>query len=392
MASIGVCSDISDAVDLLKSRSLLLKPIARLNVSVQLPQLKGNGSKTISNWELMEKIKKMVKPEQFITLKVAKSTLEFVRFEGEIENKIKVKNLVARLDSKTIKLGGFPDALKVRAAEAKIPFPSRHDWDSYFRDAKNMNEMKPGERPDTVHFRDLPSRWFADSKGGGDKPSEAVLRKVFETFGEVRCVDIPTLDPYRKEMTMSAPSFTSVKSFSTFSQDLVFEAFVQYKEYIGFCKAMTALKGMKLVFMETAERIFAASIKVEFDTSKHLSDKNIKKRRMEREQLIELEQIKIERVRKDREESERKQEEERRKKFEEDAERERKRQEKMRIQEERRKQREERRLKRRMEKKKKEEQKQMQMRIHKEERRILIAQRKLETIRLLSELFNRIKV
>ena len=30
-----------------------------------------------------------------------------------------------------------------------------------------------------------------------DKPSEYVLKKVFETFGEVRCVDIPMLDPYR---------------------------------------------------------------------------------------------------------------------------------------------------------------------------------------------------
>ena len=44
---------------------------------------------------------------------------------------------------------------QVRAAEAKINFPSRHDWDSYFRDAKNMNEMRPGERPDTIHIKVL---------------------------------------------------------------------------------------------------------------------------------------------------------------------------------------------------------------------------------------------
>ena len=82
----------------------------------------------------------------------------------------------------------------------------------------------------------------------------------------------------------------------------------------------------------------------------------------------------------------------RRKKAEEEAEKERKRQEKIQIQEERRRQREERRRQRRLEKRRKEEERQMQLRIKQEERRILIAQRKLETIRLLSELFNRIKV
>ena len=52
-----------------------------------------------------------------------------------------------------IKLSGLSDLLKIRAIEAKIPFPSRHEWDSYFRDAKHMNEMKPGERPDTIYLQ-----------------------------------------------------------------------------------------------------------------------------------------------------------------------------------------------------------------------------------------------
>lgn len=44
-----------------------------------------------------------------------------------------------------MKLSGYPEVLKIRAVEAKSMFPSRHDWDSFFRDAKNMNEMKAGE-------------------------------------------------------------------------------------------------------------------------------------------------------------------------------------------------------------------------------------------------------
>ena len=208
-----------------------------------------------------KKLKKMVKPEQLLLLKVAKSTLEFIRFEAEIESKSKLPNVLGRLDCKTIKLSGFPDALKVRAAEAKPVFPSRHDWESYFRDAKHMNEMKPGERPDTVHFMDLPSKWFANRKGPNrTQPSEYILRKVFETYGEVRCVDIPMLDAYRKDNGQ-----TDINAISTFNfdQDIVFEAYVQYREYIAFVKAMTALKAMKLMFKSDEGRALCATFKVQ---------------------------------------------------------------------------------------------------------------------------------
>ena len=254
----SVCEDTTDAAELFEPQGLWLKPIAKLNVSVQLPQLKTPG-KSISNWEVMEKLKQMIKPDHFIVLKVAKSTLEFIRFEGELENKNLVKILISRLDGKTMKLSGFPDTLKVRAAEAKVAFPTRYDWDSYFRDAKHMNEMKPGERPDTIHFKELPSRWFANKKDQcKDKPSEYILKKVLETFGDIRCVDIPMLDPYRKETVSTAGT---IQTF-TFGQDLTFEAFVQYKEYIGFVKAMTAMRGMKLMYKGDDGKAFTANVKV----------------------------------------------------------------------------------------------------------------------------------
>ena len=117
--------------------------------------------------------------------------MEFIRLECEIENKSKIPLLNMKLDTKTIKLSGFPELLKVRSAEAKVAFPVRHDWDSYFRDAKNMNELRPGERPDTIHIKDLPTRWFAKKsdieagKGEGKlQPNEDIIRKVFSTFGE----------------------------------------------------------------------------------------------------------------------------------------------------------------------------------------------------------------
>ena len=69
MASFGVCSDTSEAVELCDPLGLFLKPVAKLNITVQLPQLKSPGA-SISNWEVMEKLKKMIKPDQFIVLKV----------------------------------------------------------------------------------------------------------------------------------------------------------------------------------------------------------------------------------------------------------------------------------------------------------------------------------
>lgn len=55
MANTIVCNDTSDAIELLESQGLYLKPVAKINVCVQLPQLKTAG-KTISNWEVMEKV------------------------------------------------------------------------------------------------------------------------------------------------------------------------------------------------------------------------------------------------------------------------------------------------------------------------------------------------
>jgi arginine/serine-rich splicing factor 17 len=295
---------------------------------------------------------------------------------------------ISQLDGKTIKLSGFTETLKVRAAEAKVDFPSRHDWDSYFRDAKHMDETRFGERPDTIHIRDLPCRWFANRKEKErDVPSEFIVRKVFETFGDVRCVDIPMLDPYRKEMTVPK---SSIQTFS-FGQDIVFEAFVQFCEYIGFVKAMSSLRGMKLLYKGEDGKALTANIKVDFDRTKHLSEKSIRKRRIEREKLIQLEREREERVRREREEEERKRDEERRRIEAEELDREKKREEKVQRREERRIEREERRRQQKLELKRQEEERQMQLRIAIEERKILIAQRKLETIRLLSELFTRIK-
>jgi arginine/serine-rich splicing factor 17 len=87
------------------------------------------------------------------------------------------------------------------------------------------------------------------------KPSESMLRAVFEVFGPLRTVDIPMLDPYRPKMVSNPPN-----TFA-FGQDGLFEAFIQYQEYVGFLKCMTAFRGMKLLYKE-GNRAWTALVQV----------------------------------------------------------------------------------------------------------------------------------
>lgn len=77
------------------------------------------------------------------------------------------------------------------------------------------------------------------------------------------------------------------------------QAYVQFVEYISFVKCMDALRGMKLVQVREGKAT-AAAIRVDFDRTKQLADKTIRRRRLEREKLAELE-----RLRKIKEEEER---------------------------------------------------------------------------------------
>ncbi|CAN9497863.1 unnamed protein product [Ophioblennius macclurei] len=380
-----IVHDTTEAVCLSSEYNVYLKPIAKMTISVALPQLKLPG-KSISNWEVMERVKAMVAPDQFSALRISKSTMDFIRFEGEVENKTVVKSLLSRLDGKSIKLSGFTDVLKVRAVENKVDFPTRHDWDSFFRDAKDMNETLPGERPDTIHLEGLPCRWFSQKDSQlPDRPSEEVLIAVFQAFGKVRNVDIPMLDPYREEMLD--------KNFNTFSfgGHLNFEAYVQYQEYCGFTKAMDTLRGMKLMLKGEDGKAVACNIKVTFDTSKHLSESAMKRRSLERQKLQELERQREEQKRREKEEEERRREEERKQREQEEEEKERKKEERLRKKEQKLREKEERRNLKKVRRKQEEEHKKLQMKIAMEERRLLLAQRNLESIRLIAELLGRAK-
>jgi len=251
-----------------------------------------------------------------------------------------------------------------------------------------MNEMIPGERPDTIHFKNLPCRWFTNKKEKDiNKVHEKIVREVFEKYGPINVIDIPMLDPY---LTDVHKRNGSIQTFN-FGQELTFEAYVQYKEYMGFAKAMTALKGMKLLFKGEDEKCAIAEIKVDFDKIKYLSPENIKKREMERNKLIRLEKEREDRVRREREMEEKKREDEKKRLEDEERERERKREEKLRKREERRKNREEKRRQKLLERKLLRNEKEVARKEALKIRQELVKQRSVEAERLVKVLCDRIK-
>lgn len=79
---------------------------------------------------------------------------------------------------------------------------------------------------------------------------------------------------------------------------------------MGFVKAMDEFRGMKLLRKE-GDKNLAVSITMDFDTSKHLNESSIKRRKLLRDRLIAKEQVRREEELKREQEEEAKKEKER---------------------------------------------------------------------------------
>ncbi|BFF91601.1 A-kinase anchor protein 17A [Drosophila madeirensis] len=377
MINIQTIENVADCTPLYLPHSLYLKPWAKMQISVSLPKIKSG--KSVSNLEIMDKLSAELKPDKFLMLKVSKSTVDYIRFEAELDERKRLRLARERLDGISLRISGFSESFRVRCAEAKDEFPTRHDWDSYFRDARNMDEMKAGERPDTIHLTHLPMRWFCPRHMEHEeqvKPSESIFKRMFEKFGRVRAVDIPICDPYRKSMQAD---INGMRTFS-FEQEVLFEAYVQFEEYTSFVRAMDEFRGTKLV-RKFVDKTQAINITVNFDKHKHLSDTHIQRRERMRKRCIAKAQAEDE-------------ERDRLKKQQaEQLERERQKQEELKLAEvEKQREREEKRKEKHLKKIHERGQVEISQKIRIEERKLLIAQRKLESIRTLEKLFERIQL
>ncbi|XP_074134738.1 A-kinase anchor protein 17B-like isoform X2 [Sminthopsis crassicaudata] len=301
--TVSIVYDNSEAMELCAAQHLYLKPIAKLTINVMLPE-DLTYTRSFSNWEILDHLKNLICPNQFSTVRLSKSAKDFIRFEGEAETRSLVQILKAKLHGKIIRLNGLTNGLKVVVTDAWPDFSSRQAWDLASKKNKaesdELLKQKLNDSLDSIYFQGLPCKWFASKGSSGEKPCEEVLRVVFESFGKIKNIDIPMLDPYRAAIGTS--KYCTLGSLQTF------EAFIQYQEYADFIKAMESLRGMKLLLKGEDGKGLACNIKVMFDTTQHFSEGAIRKRDQERLELQELEQ---ERKReKRREEAERKRKDE----------------------------------------------------------------------------------
>ncbi|XP_008569456.1 PREDICTED: A-kinase anchor protein 17B-like [Galeopterus variegatus] len=302
--TVTVVYDNSEATELCAAQHLYLKPIAKLMINVLLPE-SIEPVRPFSNWEVLDQLKNLICPDQFTTVRLSKSTKDFIRFEGEAETRSLVQILKTKLHGKIIKLNGLKTDLKVVATDAQ------GEWEHFPREKEaslndGAEEQDPDKSPDSIYFEGLPCKWFAPKGSSGEKPCEEILRVVFESFGKIKNVDIPMLDPYREVMTGD--------SFGGFSFGLqTFEAFIQYQESTDFVKAMESLRGMKLMLKGDDGKALACNIKVMFDRTKHFSEGAIKRRNQERLKLQELEEERKKEKRREEEVAERKRRDEEKK-------------------------------------------------------------------------------
>ncbi len=267
---------------------LFLKPDARISIQVRLPQIKICGV-SISNWEVMERIKELVKPEIFTTLRVVHYSREVINFEGDFESVRAMRKVVLLLHKKTIKLSGFSEVLRLLAKPYEAPHPTKEECEEFFkqRGVESFEDGRPGERADTVLIKGLPVKWFV-SRTSDNKPCPRLLSQAFQKFGAVRKVGVSDY-----------PSQTN--TFGPNSMSHHFDCYIQYEKYVSFTNAMSSLKSMKLLRLEDAGKESTIPITLDFDRGAYLSDRNIRKRQREEE-----------RRRKEAEEQAKKEEEEKR--------------------------------------------------------------------------------
>ena len=107
---------------------LFLKADAKISILVKIPEIKVFGV-TISNWEVMEKLKGLSKPEEFQNLRVVNYSRERIVFEGEFESLRAMRKVSLLLNGKLIKLSGFSDLLKVRVKQDGDS-PAKQEWEA----------------------------------------------------------------------------------------------------------------------------------------------------------------------------------------------------------------------------------------------------------------------
>ena len=253
-------------LELCPSLGLFLVPQTKLLIDVILPEIKTIGV-SISNWDMMEKLRIGAKPEEFLNLRVHQGTRERITFKGELESLRALRKVILLLNGKTMRVPGYFGAFKVKAYTADVYFPTKIEWEVYFkgRGVDSFEEGRPGERADTVLISNAPRKWFLlrDEEIEEESVSTDLISSVFSKFGTVRNISTYQENGGMKHEDDSNSAFRSFGPVPS-SSERAMEIYVQFSDYVGFCNAMMGLKGMKMM-RKSDQSQEVADIDVTFD-------------------------------------------------------------------------------------------------------------------------------
>ena len=219
---------------------LFLKPLTRLHIVVTLPEIKLSAM-SVSNWEIMEKLKTLVKPEPFEFLNVVNLSRESVTLEAEFSSVKAMRRSIPLLSGQRFKHSNFTDLLSIKIVTFDTVAPVKTEWEAIFRD-KGMISFQtspPGDRPDTIRLENLPIAWFSETVDPINNrliPSTKILREAFERFGGIRRVEIIADAPPSED----GANFNSFGPGHTQNQNMT--AYIQYFDYQSFCNSMEGLR------------------------------------------------------------------------------------------------------------------------------------------------------
>jgi arginine/serine-rich splicing factor 17 len=183
-----------------------------------------------------------------------------------------------KLDNCHLQLSVFEESVRVKCQRSLFG-PTAIEWEQFFSTwTRAKGEPAAGYRPDTLHVRRLPLKWF-----GGTRPKTSLLVDVFGSFGEIKRFHIPLLDEMDGELNPQKSSIT-LNGFKKFDFNVGserFDAFIMYTDHLAFVSAIEQLRGMKLIrTTHLNDTIEESDIEVDFDRTHHLSDRSIRKRQM----------------------------------------------------------------------------------------------------------------
>ncbi|KDO33679.1 hypothetical protein SPRG_19289 [Saprolegnia parasitica CBS 223.65] len=237
---------------------------------------KGAKKSAVSFWEAKKMLETLAvafdhaavlpSPKLQGTTVVALTFFERARFEHALRT-------VREMPNHTVYANG--DAIEIQVAEMDAPGTSSSS--PLPATAMHFEKKMKGCRPDTVHLRGLPAKWFdvntadfadIDAKLTHYNHPAHKLPQLFALFGALAHVEVVPPQDVADDGILATVHF---------------DVYVQFKAYDSVVAILECMQGQR-VLCHTAHPKLIVPLSIQLDTTEYLSDANIRQRRFAREQ------------------------------------------------------------------------------------------------------------